>query len=243
MRIISDEPDVDEFVFTQRPFAGALGASLYVGAGSSAAAINYRRNRIIDGAEGLIANLDGQTDLGAASFPKSQAVAQVASPVTELSYELPAELLEAEVWCQVRTFAGDYENDTIYRPRRLTTDPGGDPVLEILGVALIVDTQKRDGGGLRVLFAYTPSRDGLQPETFSVVQVTGPGTIAIGQVTAVDGQRDYTIDVEGLTDGGAYTFDLVAHSGAVDTVLVSGFAVTGDADGGAAVAGLVAEEY
>lgn len=240
MRVISSE--MTELVFAHRPFAGGLGVSLYVGAGS-ADAINYRRNRILDGADGLIANLDGETDLGATSFAKCQAVAQIEQPDTELEYSLPADLLDVDVWAQVRTFRDDWENESLYRPKQITVDSGGDGADGIVGVARIISLEKRDGGGLRVLFVYEASRDGLQPETFTIEKTSGAGSVGIVEVTAYVGVRDYTADVTNLTDGVAYTFSLIGHSGSVDTPLLTGIAFTGDSDGPGTVTGLVAEEY
>jgi len=217
-------------LLTERPFEGELGAKLYVGVGAPEH-ILYRPARAFNPLHPPLV-IDTTRDVSVAT-----------TNTPPLEYTLPAELVGQDVWYQVRTFANDYENDTIYRPRQLLTDEGGDGEDRIVGTAKVVGLEKRDGGGLRVLFAYTMSRDGLQPETFSVVKVTGPGTVAIAQVTAKTDQRDYAIDVEDLADATAYTFDLVGHSGAIDTVLVSGFEFTADAEGPGTITGLVAEEY
>lgn len=221
-------------LLTERPFEGALGAKLYIGVGTPDKIV-YRKVRTFNPKHPPLV-IDMTRDVS---------VATVKSPTTSLSYVLPAALIGPliVVWCQVRTHAGDYENDTIYRPRRLTTDGGGNEDNEILGTANVIETQKRDDGGMRLLFTYTPSRDGLQPDTFSLVKITGPGTIAIGQTTAAVNQRDFTIDIFGLTDAAAYTFNLIGHSGAVDTVLVSAIAFTADDDGPGTITGLTAEEY
>lgn len=236
MRIINCQ----DLVFIHRPFAGSLGASLYVGAGE--VSINYRRNRILDGADSLLV-ITGVTNLGAASFPKSQAVGKVTSPTAAINYTLPAGLLNTEVWGQVRTFANDYENETVFRPRRLTTDGSGNPVGQILGRAKLIEAHVRDSGGMRLRFNWIPNRDGVQPATFSVVKTAGGGTVPTVTVSAVTGQREYSISVPSLSDGVTYTFALHAANGLVSATLLSGISFTAVASGPGAVTGLVIVEH
>jgi hypothetical protein len=224
----------------QRPFAGDLGASLYAGT-PAGVDIRYRRNKpVCPGALWWPVSTTETIDPGAASVDKTQRVASVTSPTDSIAYTLPAELLGVNVACQVRTYQDDYENETIYRPVIVGVDGGGDPADAILGTAVVITQEKRDSGGLRVQFAYTASRDGLQPTEFALVKTSGSGTVADVVITASG--RSNTIIVTGLTDGVTYGFRLEARNGSVTASLAT-LTFTADATGPGDPISVVATPY
>ncbi len=238
MRLLQDDVPL---ILINRPFAGGLGAALYLGQGS-ATAIEYRRNRLLDGATSLVPRLT-MYRLGEASVSKTPAVDLVKSPATELQATIPAGWLPGDVWANVRTHQADIENETIYHPRRLNADGSGDVVDAVLGTARVLGLDKRDAGGLRIRWVYAASVDGLQPDYFLCRKTAGPTTVVSITTDALDGGRDYAFELSGLQDGGAYTFAIDAVAGTVTTTLLTGIAFTADAAGPPAVSGLVAEEY
>lgn len=215
-------------LLTERPFQGVLGAKLYVGT---------------DGPESILFRparaFNPQHPPLVTDTTRDVSVATTTTP--PLEYTLPDDLVGEDVWYQVRTYAADYENDTLYRPRQLSTDEDGDGDDRVYGTATVVGLEKRDEGGLRITFAWRPARDGVQPETFTVVKTSGTGTIADVEVS-VAGAGEYTADVVGLTNEVAYTFRIDAENGAVVTTLVSGIAFTGDDEGPPVVTNVVVTE-
>jgi len=228
-------------VLGNRPFQGA-GASLYVG-GPAAADIRYRRFKCEQPSALWYVVSDDQTlDPGAAEVPKCLAVAQVSSPTNEITYTISAELLDQALACQVRTFADDRENESIYRPRVIVTDSGGDDAGSILGVVTVDRSEKRDGGTVRIYFTYRAVRSGTAVQQFRVVQTAGPGTIADVVVTAY-GSAQYSADVEGMADGDSCTFRIDGEAGAAVTTLATGIVLVADAAGPPAVTGATAIPY
>lgn len=243
MRIV-DQTDHPLLLY-HRPYQGALGAALYVAAvdpltDPGPTSIEFRRNRTLDGTDGLIAGIDGVFALGAASVPKSPAVAFVDSPTAEIRYAIPVAWHGKTIWAQVRTHANDRENETLYRPVRLTLDSGGDDDTPVYGTATIIAAEKRDAGGLLVRFAYNASRLGATPTEFTMTKATGTGTITPGSVDYVTDQRIYEIEVSGLTNAVAYTFTLAATHAGGSTDLAT-VAFTGDAAGPPAVVAVAVE--
>lgn len=221
------------------PYAGSLGAALYVAvvdpdADADPSVIEYRRCRTFDGADGFISGVDGMFDLGASSVPKSPAVAFLDSPDGEFRYSIPVAWHEKTVWAQVRTHAANYENETLYRPRKITLDAGGDDDTPVYGTATIIAIEKRDSGGLRVRFSFAGSRAGATPTGFVLTKATGTGTITPGTADYVADGRVYEIDVTGLTNAVAYTFTLSATHANGSTDLAT-IAFTGDSAGPGAV--------
>ena len=167
------------------PYAGSLGAALYLAAvdpdsDADPSVIEYRRCRTFDGADGFISGVDGMFDLGASSVPKSPAVAFIDSPDDEFRYSIPVDWHGKTIWAQVRTHAADYENETLYRPRKITLDGSGDDDTPVYGTATILAAEKRDDGGLRVRFSFTASRTGATPTAFtltSTLETLTPGAM------------------------------------------------------------------
>lgn len=243
MRLICEDVD---FVFIDRPYAGSLGVSLYAAAvdpltDPGPRSIEYRRNRILNSADNLIAGVSGVYALGATSVPKSPRLESVTSPTGEISHTIPAEWEDRTVWVQLRTFAEDYENETIYRPRRLVLDGDGTDATPVLATATVIALEKRDGGGLLVRFAYNQTRDSATPNQFVLTKATGTGSISPGVVAFAAEQRIYEIEVTGLTNAVAYTFTLHAETDAVSTDLVTEIAFTGDSAGPPAVTATIEE--
>ncbi len=242
MRILAEDQDL---VFIDRPYAGGVGASLYAAAvdpenDPGPTALEYRRNRILDGAGDLLAYQRTSFDLGAASVPKSPRIAAVDAPTAEFSYPVPESWHGKAVWLQVRTFADDREHDTIYRPVRVLVDDAGEITPSIMGTVTVTELEKRDAGGLLVRFVFAASRDGIQPQAFTLRKATGTGTIADGTTPFISGQRIYELEVTGLTDAVAYTFDLLGVIGEAEQTLQPAIAFTADATGPPSVTGLVA---
>ena len=251
MRILAEDQDL---LFAARPFEGDVGVSLYVGVVDPAndpgpTAIVHCRKRSLNGGGDLLAYPRQEYDLGAASVPKTPRIASAESPDAELSLTIPAAWHDKAVWLQLRTFADDLENETLYRPRRLLLTTEGDLDEIVSGTATLLSTQKRDAGGLLVKFRYNPSREGLQPTQFLLRQLTGTGTITDGSVDYVPpfavgdlGQQLYEVEVTGLTDAAAYTFALLGTDGTTQTELIASIPFTADAAGPPAVSGLTAIE-
>lgn len=237
MRCVVEDHDL---LLYDRPYAGALGVSLYAAAVDPDAdpgprAIEFRRNRILDSADQCLAGVSGVYNLGETTVPKSPRLTDVTQPTGEIRYAIPAAWQEKTVWAQVRTHAADYENETIYRPRRLMLGDDGEDVTPVFGTATVIALEKRDGGGLRLRFSWNQPRDGLTPTQFVLGKVTGSGTIMPGTVPYYEAQRVYEIDVTGLSNGVAYTFKLWAETSTVSTDLITGIAFTGDTQGPPAV--------
>ncbi|OGT59909.1 MAG: hypothetical protein A3E01_10725 [Gammaproteobacteria bacterium RIFCSPHIGHO2_12_FULL_63_22] len=232
---------------SQRPFAGGIGASLYLGDGDpltdpGPVSILYRRNTILDGSDQPV--LCGEIhDFGAASYHKSPAVDQVTSPTEEMAYAIPAALYGRVVWAQVRTFKDDVENESLYRPRRIVLDGSGGDAAEILGTARVTELLALDGGGVLVRFIYDAVRDGAQPEQFALSRTAGPTSPLPGVTLFVAGQRRYELTIASLQDAGAYTFTIRGEAAATSKDLVIGITFTADGDGPPAVSGLSAVEY
>lgn len=221
-------------LFVERPFAGDLGCSLYaaIDDGRGPASIAYRPLQV-----------GGQTLYqGAIPTAKTTRLGHATSPTAEIECAIPDAWAGETVWVQLRTCAQDYENETLFRPRRLVINDDGDDDTPVLGTATITALEKRDDGGLLVRFAYDQPRDGLVPELFVLTKATGSGSIMPGTATYVPGARDYEVTIDGLSDGVAYTFTLSAEVGAVTTPLVTDIAFTGDAAGPPAVT-LTVEEW
>lgn len=226
---------------SDRPFAGDLGANLYVGTSRDMIRYGHGVSMSSTPEASFWPFDDDPIDLEAEDIPAVPRVATVTSPDNSLEYTLPPELVDTELWYQVRTYQDDHENETVYRAQRLVTDGDGNDATPVVGTARIVSIEKRDGGGMRLSWSWTPSRDGVQPTSFTVSKSSGSGSISPVSVI-LSGERIYQADVIGLTDGVAYTFQLDAVRELVSTTLISGIAFTGDNAGPPAVSGLVAVE-
>lgn len=212
-----------------RPFQGSLGAKLYVG--DTETTILFRNMQVTS------AQLLQMHDRSTADA----AVATVTSPTNELEYTLPVAKQGVNQWYQVRTHLNDYQNETIYLPRRFKTDVGGDGDPQIYGIGILDSTEKRDDGVVRLYFSYYGRRDGLQPEQFVVSKTAGTPTVADVEVPYI-GDGQYWADLAGMANGDTATFQIVAENGTVSKTLVTGIVVTADAAGPPDVTNAVAVE-
>ncbi|QDU03151.1 hypothetical protein V6x_28630 [Gimesia chilikensis] len=226
-----------KYVYNHRPFAGGLGAALYVGIGSPQN-IRYRRGLVPDGCD--FALWGPASDFGGDVVKKTLYVETIKSPTAQFSYTIPAAYYGEEIYFQVRTHEADIENESIYRPQALQTDESGNGVNEIRGRGRFLSVEKRDGGTLRFRFVYDSVRDGLQPSQFVITKTAGPGSVDPVAVTH-SGKRYYELDVPSLADATEYTFQLSAENGPTTAVLDS-LTATADAAGPPAITGLTAEE-
>lgn len=224
-------------LLAHRPFQGALGLSLYVGT-PDAAAIRYRRNKVVSpGVQWFPVSRTATIDPGAASVPKCQRVGTVTSPTTSVSATLPAALINVPLAVNLRTYQGDYENESIYRQVITATDGGGGSTDKILGSAVILGADKRDAGGVLVRFIYTAVLSGIQPTQFALVQTSGPGSLPDAVIDSTS--RENSIAIASLTDAVAYGWRLEARNGAV-TANLGSVTFTADAVGPADPTGVVA---
>lgn len=216
----------------------ALGVSLYLGPAGvdDARQIRYRNYRPIGGH----VLPSGNSWDPAVTFLHDAAVTIVVSPTAEITYSLPAEYHGTTFWAQLRTHSAGIENETVYRPQRITVDGSGDVSSTIDGSALILAQEKRDGGGLRLRFLYLPAVTGVAPETFTLSRTAGPTTPADGTATYQASVLEYSIDLSSLQDGGSYTFALKASAGAVESTLAT-VEFTADGSGPGAVQNLAVE--
>lgn len=216
----------------------SLGVSLYVSAAGvdDQQQIQYRNFRPMCGH----VLPSGASWDPAVNFLHDAAVSIAVSPTNEISYALPAAYNGTTFWAQVRTHSNGVENETLFRPQRITVDGSGNGSGTIDGAALILDTQKRDAGGMRVRFIYLPATTGLAPVTFTISRTAGPTSPADVSTSYIDGALEYSIDVDSLQDAGAYTFELKATNGAAEKVLAT-VNFTADASGPGIVQGLATE--
>ncbi len=206
------------YVIAERPYQGGPGAKLYVAAGTPADIV-YRSPRAFDPRHRPLQPVT----------TRDLSVATVNSPDTELTYNLPVELIGVPIAVQVRTFGDDYENETIYRPWATGSDGSGDLSDTIQGTATILVPVKQDGGGMSVTFWYYASRFGVQPTEFALAQTSGPGSLADVVIDAAASPTN-VISIDGLTDATAYGWNLEARAGAVSAVL-GAITFTADAAG------------
>ena len=217
-------------VLAERPYQDGPGAKLYVAAGTPADIV-YRPPRAFDPRHHSLRPIT----------TRDLSVATVNSPDTELTYNLPAELIGVPIAVQVRTFADDYENETIYRPWATGSDGSGEQSDTIQGTATILSPVKQDAGGMSVAFWYYSSRFGIQPTQFALVQTSGPGSLADVVIDVAAGPAN-VITIDGLTDATAYGWNLEARSGAVSAVL-GAITFTADAAGPSGITSFSVEPY
>ncbi|QDT95562.1 hypothetical protein [Gimesia aquarii] len=234
MRIYDPEMS---YLFHHRPFAGGLGAALYVGIGAPDA-IRYRRGMILDGCDFQVFR-NSDFLFGAAAVQKTLYVETIKSPTAQFSYTIPSVYFGQDIYIQVRTHEADIENESIYRTQKLQVDGSGNAVNQILGSGRILRVEIRDGGTIRIRFVYDSVRDGLQPTQFVITKTAGPGSVDPVAVTHT-GKRFYEADIPGLLDATTYTFQLVAENGPT-TALLDSVSATADASGPPPISNLTAE--
>lgn len=241
MRILQDDVPM---LLSHRPYQGATGAALYVAAvepenDPGPSALEYRRNRILNGADTLLVR-NVVYPLGASSVPKSPALAFVKQPTDQLAFEIPETWAGKLLHVNIRTHAADFENETISGSQRLLIDGDGIATeLAILGTARLLAAEKRDGGGVRIRWVWTRAKDGTQPEQFVVVPVSGP-TTPDPVIVLASSARNYEAIVSGLQNAGSYVFRVDAENGSTTATVIASIPFTADAAGPPAVSSLVA---
>lgn len=237
--------------FTHEPFSGE-GVSLYATVGTS---VQYRNLRVLTGGTrrrrraGWIKGSGGNHDIANAVL-KTARRDSVASPGTEIVWTLPAEFIPAldtqNAVFDVRHYKDDVENEnTNFGASTVPIDTNGDGQSEILGTAELVSVQTREGGDVRIRFAYTASLDGVQPTIFRAVRTAGPTSPADVEIEIIQGERHLEIDIPGLSDASAYTYKIVAENaeGTVTKDVITGITVTADATGPTAPTSISAEAW
>lgn len=217
---------------SHRPFEGE-GASLYVTTDTDKF---YRRLRVLPGLARRRRRRHWCKGSGGAvniaeGITKTPRVASVEAPTASIDYALPAELADLDVYFDVRTFKDDVENEsTQYRTARRVLDENLDDVTEILGTAVLLAQEPRDGGVVRLRFRYESVPDGVQPTDFTAVATAGPTAPADATVTW-DGNRIIEIDTPALDDSAPYTYTIRGENGETTRDLLTGIVVQGDASG------------
>lgn len=211
-------------VFTARPFAGN-GTSLYVSIGAT---VQYRNLRVIA----------RRPARGLPAVTKTSRVANVSDPTAEIAYSLPAALASQEITIDVRRHADDWENLTnnAYTQTRIL-DGSRDDDTGILGTAILLETEIRAGGIVRLRFRYLASPDGLQPVTFAAVRTVGPTSPDDVSIDYDETRQVFEIDTPALSDASPYTYKITATNGAVSIDLLTGITFTADATGPTAPSG------
>lgn len=203
--------------------------------------IRYRDVQLINEGQGSLAYLPiGDWDPGGDYFIPERGVGIVACTAEQIVVSLGAAYTSVTFWAQLRVSSNGIENDTVYRPERITVDVSQDSSDTIDGVVHIIGVDKRDAGGLRVRFVWIPAISGIQPTQFRLTPTGGPTTPADVSVVRSDVFVFYELELSSLTDTGAYTFDLIAENGAV-TLTADAISFTADAAGPAAVDSLTSE--
>lgn len=243
----------NRYLFCDRPFAsdpatagnsGTGGASLYVAsgpAGSPPPAIEFRRHRMLRPGHHILAL--GNVVTG----NKTTRVATVTEPISAFAFPMA---LNTAYRVQVRTWRDDQENPAVDFDQVFGTDAATEITTEIRGSGYLLTVAACESGGARFDFVWLNTLEaGTQPTEFALQVQTGPTSPAEVTTPFSSSQRRYRFDVAGLTDAGAYTFNIVARNGAttkaIDNASASGdpsIAITADASGPSAVTLITTEE-
>ena len=219
--------DESTIIYTAAPFAGQ-GASLYVSLGTS---VQYRD-----------LSLDFGTSLGALpDVTKTTRVDSVSSPATGITFPIDPAWVGQTISVDVRTYKDDVENESTGF-RTIVLDGSGDETNTIDGEAVLLDTEIRDGGVVRIRFAWIPSLTGLQPTTFTAIRTAGPTSPSNIVYNATPGQRVSEIETGALSDASPYTYKIQAANGATTLDVLTGITFTADATGPTAPT-VIAEEW
>ena len=175
---------------------GGLGVAMYLGAPGvdDQAQIEFRRVRTMTNNWFVVG--DAWTP-GTAPFLGDVVAALVKSPTTQIALALDASYNETVFWVQLRTHQDGLENDTIWRPQRVSMDASGDLVPLLGGTGRITRCQKLDGGGVSVEFEFYPA-PGAVPETFELSVVSGPTSPAAVSVAYLAGVNRYSATMSSL---------------------------------------------
>lgn len=215
-------------IHNAQPFTGQ-GVSLYVTIGSTC---QYRDQRI-----------DTGSSLGAdADVTKTARIDSAASPVASITPTWNSDWENETVSVDIRTYKDGVENEST-NWRTIDIDGTGDSPATIEGTATLLGLLQRDGGIVRIRFAWQPAFTGLQPDTFTAMRTAGPTSPADVEYVAGTGRQLIEIDTPALSDASPYTYKIQAASGATTLDILTGITVTADATGPTAPTGLSAEAW
>lgn len=205
------------------------------------AQIRYRDIQLVDeGGAALSVIPAGDWAPGGDYYIPQRGVGIVACATEQIAVALGAAYTNVTFWMQLRVSEDGIENDSVDAPQRITVDASQDASDTIDGTVFVTGVDRRDAGGLRVRFEWSPTLTGIQPTQFRLTRTAGPTTPADVSVVRSTVFNYYTIDVSSLQDAGAYTFNLIAENGATaKTVATVNF--TADATGPEAVGGFTTE--
>jgi len=211
-------------MFGHRPFE-TEGVSLYLASGATdpgASAIRYRNHR-----------MEHSPSLGTVRTSKTNRVAFQAAPTGSFTFDVSA-YAGLSLRLQLRPCLDDVECEVSQGTRLLTLDGGGDDVTGVAGALVLLETQLRAGGDVRLRTRYTPSVSGVQPISFTASRTAGPTTPANVTVTYTGGDVYLDFDFAGLSSASDYTFKIFATASAVNYDMLTGINVTADNSGPAA---------
>lgn len=223
---------------SDRPFEGQ-GVSVYAHAGET---VLYRSPRVVFRRHRRqrrvwIKSPEERIPLDADPIPKTlrrTSLAGVAGNALGIPLTLLAEWASQTIAIDVRHYRDDVEHlsDNV-RPVRVDLDGTLDPVAEIRGTAILLETQIRAGGIVRLRWRWIAALDGTQPTLFRASRTAGPTSPAAVTTTA-NGSGLYEVDTPALNSA-AYTYKLTAENGAVTKDVLTGITFTADGTGPPAV--------
>ncbi len=243
----------NRYLFSHRPFtddaatagnSATGGASLYVttaAAGSTPPPIQYRRFRVLRPGQHIL-------KLGnVVTGNKTSRVATVTAPTSAFSYALGS---STAYRVAVRTWKDDKENPHLGFERVFTTDGDSEIDDTIRGNGYLLSVAACKGGGARFDFVWNNVlENGLLPTEFALQVQSGPSTPSEVTTSFSEDVRRYRLDVSGLTDAGAYVFNIVARNGTVTRTIDNAYGssdpdidITADASGPSAVASITWQE-
>ena len=218
-------------IFTDRPFQGE-GYSVYA---TIADVVRYRNQRILPSGRRRWHRpgwIKGSAVVGFDyAGPIAKTARRASGASSPIDWALPASFASQTGTFDIRHFKDDVENESDnFRTVTVTLDASRDDATGILGTAVLLDSEVRDSGIVRLRFLYIPAREGIQPTTFRITRTAGP-TSPSDQVQTYDGERLIEIDTPPLSDASPYTYTIRAENGAVTKDVLTGISVQADASG------------
>lgn len=208
-------------IYSHRPFQ-TEGVSLYLAAGVSdpgASAIVYRNDR-----------MDLPVSMRAFRTSKTNRVAFQAAPTESFTFDVSAYAGQS-LRLQLRTCLDDAECEVSQGTRLLTLNGSGNDVTGVAGSLVLLESEVRAGGDVRLRTRYTPSVSGVQPTSFTASRTAGPTTPSNVTVSYSGGDVYLDFDFTGLSSASAYTFKIFATASATDYDMLTGINVTADTTG------------
>lgn len=233
----------NNLLLIETPFEGE-GVSLYAESGTS---VQFRRPLYLGGSSLGKRKLGGVLRLPANSrisstenrsvpLPRTLRVASQAAPDVSLDYTLPGAWYPGQVTLALRTYKDGFENEDL-TIKTVTLNASGEFDASLAGTAVLLSTQQRDGGVVRIRFSWVNTGT-LTPTSIKLIRTAGP-TSPADQTYAYVGDGTYEIDTTALSDASAYTFkiQMVVASPSTTADILTGISVTADATGPTAPTG------